>query len=180
VRPEADRASRFERIFQIALTHLAHDLNETYTTAGELGAAVWKRPGQWKTRLLEDLRLIGPYAQVTGWRHLLRFVKVVDIIKKKHEQHAPEPHYYLFILGVDPEAQGRTIGSQLLAPVVAKCDAEGRPAYLETALERDIKFYEKHGFTVCEHLVHLPHDAPPMWLMRREAPQGPEPAPIVR
>ena len=44
--------------------------------------------------------------------------------------HPTAPHYYLDSLGVEPEWQGRGLGSALMQPVLARCDAERMPAYL--------------------------------------------------
>jgi ribosomal protein S18 acetylase RimI-like enzyme len=75
------------------------------------------------------------------------------------------PHCYLAILGVDPEAQRRGLGSRLLRPVLARCDRERVPAYLESSKEANIAFYERHGFAVTDE-VALPR-GPRLWLMWR-------------
>jgi ribosomal protein S18 acetylase RimI-like enzyme len=80
--------------------------------------------------------------------------------------HPQEPHLYLSVLGTDPSAQGRGIGSALLTPALAQCDADGVPAYLESSKERNVAFYARHGFRVTEEL-DLPR-GPRMWLMWRE------------
>ncbi|CAJ1451633.1 unnamed protein product [Effrenium voratum] len=48
-----------------------------------------------------------------------------------HKQIAPMPHWYLWFLAVDPEAQGRKVGSKLLAEIQAMQDRDGVPCYLE-------------------------------------------------
>jgi ribosomal protein S18 acetylase RimI-like enzyme len=58
------------------------------------------------------------------------------------------PHYYLGVIGVDPESHGRGIGTQLLRSF---CDlSAGDPlscgVYLETAQESNLGFYERAGF----------------------------------
>jgi ribosomal protein S18 acetylase RimI-like enzyme len=73
---------------------------------------------------------------------------------------------YLSVLGTDPAAQGRGIGSALLAPVLRQCDEDGVPAYLESSKERNVAFYARHGFRVREELA-LPR-GPQMWLMWRD------------
>ncbi len=81
-------------------------------------------------------------------------------------RHPTSPHMYLAVLGTDPSAQGRGIGSALLAPVLRQCDEDGVPAYLESSKERNVAFYARHGFRVREELP-LPR-GPRMWLMWRE------------
>jgi MFS family permease len=52
-----------------------------------------------------------------------------------------KPHWYLWLLGVDPDRQGQGVGSALLAPILARADAEGLPCALETLTERNVWFY---------------------------------------
>ena len=50
--------------------------------------------------------------------------------------------------------------------MLAQCDRDGTPAYLETARERNVAFYERHGFHVREQLTLS--SGPPVWLMWRD------------
>ena len=81
--------------------------------------------------------------------------------------HPPGPHYYLAGLGTDPTHQGTGVGSAVLGPVLARCDQEGIGAYLESSKERNVPFYNRHGFEVTREL-QLPKGGPPIWLMWRE------------
>ena len=47
--------------------------------------------------------------------------------------HPRVPHWYLPVLGTAPEYQGRGVGSALLRALLARSDAEGLPAYLESS-----------------------------------------------
>lgn len=60
--------------------------------------------------------------------------------------HPKEPCWYLPILGVDPAFHSRGIGSTLLSHAIARADAAGLPAYLESSNPRNISLYERHGF----------------------------------
>jgi ribosomal protein S18 acetylase RimI-like enzyme len=60
--------------------------------------------------------------------------------------HPSEPHWYLPMIGVNPSEQGRGVGSALLRKGLARCDADGLPAYLEATSLRNISFYEQFGF----------------------------------
>ncbi len=66
--------------------------------------------------------------------------------------HPREPHWYLPLVGVDPRAQGEKLGGALLRPVLARCDRDGVPAYLESSNPRNISFYERLGFHVLTRL----------------------------
>lgn len=62
------------------------------------------------------------------------------------EFHPAEPHWYLSMIGVDPSRQGQGLGSALLKAGLARCDAEGLPAYLESSSPKNVPLYERHGF----------------------------------
>ena len=66
-------------------------------------------------------------------------------IKAVHPNHAM---YYLWFIGVQPDAQNKGIGSALLSELIAKSNSLRRPLYLETSTLRNIPWYEKFGFEV--------------------------------
>jgi predicted N-acetyltransferase YhbS len=77
------------------------------------------------------------------------------------------PHWYLAFMGVDPQWQGRGIGSRLMRPALETLDAEGMPAYLEASTPRSRALYERHGFAVTGEF-NLPSAGPTLWQMWRE------------
>ena len=66
--------------------------------------------------------------------------------EKMGQAHPDEPHWYLPMIGVDPKAQGQGLGGALMRHALARCDRERVPAYLETAIPRNIPLYRKFGF----------------------------------
>lgn len=70
------------------------------------------------------------------------------VIEEMGKSHPQEPCWYLPIIGVDPAMQGRGVGSALLRYALARSDADGVPAYLESSNPRNIALYERHGFEV--------------------------------
>ena len=81
--------------------------------------------------------------------------------------HPPDPpHWYLAVLGTDPSAQGRGLGSAVMRSVLERADGEGTCAYLESSKERNVDFYARHGFRLAGEL-QLPR-GPTMWPMWRE------------
>jgi ribosomal protein S18 acetylase RimI-like enzyme len=138
-----------------------------YTTDDHRGAAVWGPAGK---------------PLLTGWAGISNLIKVLpyvishvkstlEMISLIESMHPHEPHWYLATLGTDPAAQGQGIGSALMRPVLQHCDADGLPAYLESSKERNIPFYNRHGFEVVKE-VPLPDNGPSIWTMWR-TPQGP-------
>jgi GNAT superfamily N-acetyltransferase len=60
--------------------------------------------------------------------------------------HPHEPHWYLFLLGVDPAFQGKGVGRKLMSPVLELADGQGVPCYLETPFAETHRFYASQGF----------------------------------
>jgi len=71
-------------------------------------------------------------------------------------EHRPlEPHWYLAVLGVDPEQQGRGLGARLLADFLGRVERAPAPIHLECDREESVRFYLSRGFRVrSEAVVH--------------------------
>lgn len=89
--------------------------------------------------------------------------------------HPVTHHWYLATLGIAPAAQGRGIGRALLEAFVARVDADGLPAWLETDRERNVRFYEAAGFRPVRTLDVL---GVPVFCLER--PARVSPAPVLR
>ncbi|UQX02937.1 GNAT family N-acetyltransferase [Streptomyces sp. RerS4] len=81
-----------------------------------------------------------------------------------------EEHEYLLMIAVEPGRQGEGLGTELMRPVLERCDRDGVPAYLEASSERSKRLYERLGFEFTGEAVRLP-DGPLMWPMWRK-PNG--------
>jgi ribosomal protein S18 acetylase RimI-like enzyme len=128
-------------------------------------ASIWLPPGKWRAPTSEVVRQAPRLLRAYGTRsaRALRLLSVVE------EQHPTEPHWYLEAIGTVPEARGQGIGPTVMAPVLARCDEAGLPAYLESSNPQNIPFYERHGF-VKMPLFELPPGCPvitPMWRVPR-------------
>lgn len=99
---------------------------------------------------------------------LIKFLASMRHLDRLHRLDAPDRHWYLATLGVDPPHQGQGIGSALLQPVLARADAEGLACYLETGREINVRFYAKHGFRVLRSGL-APLGGPRYWTMLRPA-----------
>jgi len=78
-----------------------------------------------------------------------------------------QPHFYLDAVGVAPGRRRRGLASELLAPVLAVCDADRVPAYLENSDPTNTTFYDQHGFEAVGPLP-MPHGAPEVVAMWRK------------
>jgi GNAT superfamily N-acetyltransferase len=80
--------------------------------------------------------------------------------------HPTEPHWYLLAIGTRPAAQGRGLGSVLLAHTLAALDELGAPSYLEATSARSRALYARFGF---DDVGELTLDGgPSLWAMWRE------------
>ena len=164
---EAEWRHGSERLFRATL-HCWSRIGHVLTNAARTGAAIWVPPGPPRPTRWASLRMgaLGVYAlRGRAGRAGRSFARV-------ERRHPHEPHWYLMALGTDPAHQRQGIGSQLLRPVLARCDREGVPAWLESSKQRNVPYYEGHGFELVEE-VQLLEDGPPLWLMLRRPAGAP-------
>ena len=74
--------------------------------------------------------------------------KALKMMSTWEKQDPKKPHMHIGPLGVLPEMQGNGVGSKLMQACLAYADGENLPSYLETDRDRNVPFYEKHGFKV--------------------------------
>ena len=126
--------------------------------------AIWGRaPADFlqhvRAGLLWPTLALGPTA-------LWRFLRLGAVVGAWHDRLCPEPHRYLYFLGVDPPHQRQGLGSVLLKPTLQKADAERVSCYLETTSTSNVTFYSRLDFAVAhEGRLHPP--APHFWLLKR-------------
>ena len=108
--------------------------------AGMLACEPGQYPAAWRPKLWQASGTVatGP----RGWRNFLTY----DAFTARH--HGREPHFYLFMLGVEPDLQGRGLGKTLLRRLNARADRAGLPCFLETDRETSVALYRSVGYEV--------------------------------
>lgn len=160
------RRRRLPSFFSAALRGTsAHPEGAEVAAQGDqvLGAAIWLPPGAWRPPLWRQLVTLPGVVIRLGSRLSVAGATYGALLRV----HPARPHWYLSGIGIDPPVQGTGVGSQLLRSRLARCDAAGLPAYLESSKERNVPFYERHGFTVVGELT-VPGGGPTLWLMWRD------------
>lgn len=72
---------------------------------------------------------------------------ILGIFGRLEEAHPSEPHFYLSLLATHSDHRGRGLGMGLLTENLARIDALGAPAYLESCNPANNKRYASVGFT---------------------------------
>ena len=99
-----------------------------------------------------------------GGARMRYFGEYIDAV---HKRLAPFKHWYLLIIGVDPQFKGKGYAGKLLRPMFARIDEEGLPCYLETLGEKNVTLYEHFGFRMVEKSA-IPETKLTSWAMLRE------------
>lgn len=167
VRPAAARDEATRRFFAGSLRYLVMPSDEVWATENLEAVALWTPPDAFKVGALVQARFLRETVRMLGLRNAISRMAGFNEI----ERHSPStPHYYLFFLGVEPARQGEGLGSRMLRHMLARCDAERMPAYLEATHPGLVPFYERHGYHALGPIL-VPHGGPTLYPMWRE-PQG--------
>ena len=113
--------------------------NSAYCVNGYLGAALWLPPD-----VHPDESVLAALLQRTIPKENQQ--EIFAFTERMNSSHPSEPHWYLPMIGVDPAKQGNGYGSALMKHALARCDGEGKSAYLESSSPRSIPLYRQHGF----------------------------------
>ena len=167
--PDPQRRTRYLPWYFKNILNAALRYGEVYTTPEVFGVIFTLPPGHTKISIWEYIQcgfLLTAFK--LGFRNYKQsmecedFVGTTQIALMKNR-----PHYYLWGLAVDPQKKVQGIGSALMQPVLAQANAQKMPIYLETHDEKNVRYYQKHGFellyTTCIPKYHLP-----IWCMLRE------------
>lgn len=123
-------------------------------------ATLWRAPGRQKHLPLGQLRTNLAFLNV-----FRAGITRADTLGKSLAAHHPKgDHWHLRYIGVLPEAQGKGWGGLALREGLARADADGMPAYLETAKSSNMELYSRFGFVVAEEW-DIPGGGPHFWSM---------------
>jgi ribosomal protein S18 acetylase RimI-like enzyme len=142
-----------------AMSGRAFDHGSAYVTNDLGGVALWLPPG-----IESDGEAMGAVMGETVAPELMD--DLMGFAEVQAAMHLHEPHWYLPMIGVLPQHQGKGYGSQLLSYATAIADHDGLPAFLEATTPNSRRLYERHGFEVVGEIQF--GSSPTMWAMRRE------------
>lgn len=168
----ASRLRALESMFRGVVSYVLR-YGEVWTTENLWGVACWLPPGETDVTIWRMLR--NGFALGRGMRGFepqvrRTFLRVFSRLDESRKRWVPEPHWYLWVIGVAPDRQGHGVGGGLLRPILARADEMGAPCYLETQTSRNVAFYQRRGFEVVHE--ETPEEIGlPIWSMVRR-PQG--------
>lgn len=141
---------------------------EVHATPALDAIACWLTPGNTTVTPARVFRTGGATTPFKlGFRGFQRLLVWQEYVTKEHTAHAPELHFYLYVLGVDPLSRGHGLGRVLLEPMLARADIEQRLCYLETQTENNVRVYESLGFRLMR-VGKTPGYELTTWALRRE------------
>ena len=137
--PDTERADDALMVEVMTVVFDAFVINGHTYDVDDLGAALWSPPG-----ITTDTEAMSAFfgEHAIPERMETAFPGFIEM----NEAHPTEPHFYLQFVGAHHAARGRGVGSTLLERVLAVCDTEGVPAYLEATTPRSAALYARHGF----------------------------------
>ena len=89
--------------------------------------------------------------------HVFKMMMIVEeIANSVQNEFVNFPHWYLSIIGVDPDYQGMGYASKLLKTKLAEIDEQNLSCFLHTENENNLKIYEHFGFELIKK-VKIPN-----------------------
>lgn len=164
----ARRASILPAFFRVVLRYCLR-YGAVYTTETLAGVACCLPPQQTQPSTMRLLRVVlGGALWLPGPFELLRCLDAAGYTDQAHTSVSPAPHWYLWVLGVEPENQGQGVGGHLLTRVIRQASAQRVPCYLETENPRNVPFYQKYGFQLVREIA-IPHSVVHIYALLRDA-----------
>ena len=167
--PDPARRATARRGFSTATVRaaLAAGRVDAAVTGGRLlGVAVWLPPGAFPWSAGRQLRAAPAMLRVLAAAPAA-FPRFMRLGANAARLHPRDPHWNLETMGIVPGAQGRGVGTRLLAPGLARADQDGLACYLTTARRENLRFYGRLGFEVEHDALQLAPGGPTSWGMRR-------------
>ncbi len=141
-----NRHHRLVQLFNLFVVNFGRSLDSVWVSDDCAVVASWLPPGCAGPDQPFIDRFGGQIAELMGERARA----ASDAHKMQDARRPAEPHWYLASMGTHPDWQGKGLGGKVLEPVLARCDADGLPAYTDTATELNVQFYQRQGFEVVD------------------------------
>ncbi len=141
---DGERKDKLPQLFR-SMVHKGLLLGEVYGSSPAMeGVAVWLPPGI-AGGLSEAFEVDG--------EAFARFSYYGQCVYSVRQKYAPAQHWFLELIGVVPEFQGKGYGGRLLRSMLERVDSECLPCYLDTEVDENVAIYQCHGFKVVDDTI---------------------------
>jgi GNAT superfamily N-acetyltransferase len=162
--PDASqRAAQHARLWRL-LVEGAMRYPWVWLTPGATATSVWIPPGGTDLSPEQEAELEPLLVDLLG-AGAGRVLHAFEEFEAAHPRDAP--HWFLTLLGTDPQQRGRGHGLALLAANLRVVDEAGQPAYLEASNTANVPLYQRHGFVV-HGSFRMPEGGPEVVTMWRD------------
>jgi len=142
--PDRKRDQRLNALMEYVFgTGFARD--GVFVTDDISGVVVVYDPVTYRSKFSDSIRQMKLVHRSMGWSRM-RYAAAKD--KKMAGFRPSTPHLYLQMIGIDPQSQGKGIGSKLIQFIQKKSQQEDKPVYLETSVLKNVEMYLRKGFVI--------------------------------
>ncbi len=134
-----------------------------FRTSGFESVVSWRPPSHAEIVWWRNLRYTPEFLRVFG-ADAFRVLDAMNVLERARPR---EPHWYLHVIGTDPQHAGRGYGGMLIRDRLFTPDVRGFPVYLESSKKENLKFYRSLGFE--ERGVIMVPRGPTLYSMWRRA-----------
>ncbi|MGR3765817.1 GNAT family N-acetyltransferase [Rossellomorea sp. NS-SX7] len=150
---EKMRKKYLERFFRVFLSVFINKKNVYGIGHPVQAVAVWVIPHNADTKTKSPLRDLLPMMKLFFSPFAFNLFKVSSVFSSfaaLEKAYAPNTHYKLESIGVDPDFQGKGLSAKLIAPIISEAQMKNIPVYTETITPLNVGFYEHFGFKTME------------------------------
>lgn len=130
-----DKKEKFKKLAYLLKCALKFGLlyGEVYTTPNLEAVSIWYPPNEYRRPLWRMIRAGGlGIVMKLGLQVVSREMPVTNLRDEIRLKHVKEPHWYLYIIAVDPVHQGKGYASIILRAMIKRIEQEKLPIYLDT------------------------------------------------
>ncbi|MDD9301325.1 MAG: GNAT family N-acetyltransferase [Desulfobacter sp.] len=110
------------------------------------GASIWAKPMDTVTEKKLSDRKKDFIDHHLGRDSLRAYCTMVDFMAGQSQGLVPGQSWYLSILGIAPNCQGKGLGKSIMTKVLRQIDDLGRAVYAESFTPKNFRFYQNLGF----------------------------------
>lgn len=124
-------------------------LNAYRTSESFEGVVLWEKPFEHEFKVsFKDFVIGSSLVYKIGLPSLIRMMKYQKWSERLKKENISDPFWYLSVVIVDPNHQGKGFASKLIKPILTIADDSEHKVYLETQNVNNVPIYENYGFKI--------------------------------